>query len=557
MPTPQQVLQQAVDQALLSFEISGAPADALQVVPTANAQFGDYQFNGALPLAKILKQNPRALATQIVAALQVDDISAPPEIAGPGFINFRLKADWLAAAAAVAIVDPRHGVPLTEHPRKALVDYPSPNVAKPLHVGHIRPAFIGEAISRLLRFAGHEVVTDNHIGDWGTPIGKVIVGWRKYRDEAAFARSPLDEMGRLYKLVHEEGLADPAKLNEARATTAALQSGDPDTLAVWETLRAASQVELDALYQRIGVQTDVTLGESFYNTMLEPVVEDLIATGIARQSEGAIIIPFEEPPHLRDKPMLVRKSDGSALYATTDLATVKYRIERWDLDEMIYVVDARQSDHFRQLFAAVKLWGYDVAMHHIAFGTILGEDGRPIKSKDGSPPLLNGLLDEAAIQEIARIVGVGAIKYADLAPNRTSDYLFSWDKMLALTGNTAPYLQYAYVRTRSLRREAARRAIAWPAEPLLVLEAPAELGLAKHCLQFGEVIAAALADYRPHVLGEYLFELAGKYSTFWHDCPVLTSESPLRESRMWLGQFTGDILQCGLGLLGIETIEQM
>lgn len=572
MSTPRQRLQSAVDGALAQFDLTGVSPEILQVVVATNPQFGDYQFNGSLPLAKHLRLKPRDIAAQIVAALDVAGVAETPEIAGAGFINFRLLPEFVSACATAALTDPRQGVPVTENKRKIVLDYPSPNVAKPLHVGHTRTTFIGDAVNRMLRFLGHEVISDNHIGDWGTPIGKVIVGWKKYRDEAAFETAALDEMGRLYALVNSQ----PELLDEARLETAKLQSGDPENLEIWETLRTASQRDLDKLYDRLDVHTDVTLGESFYNDRLASVIDKLVEKGIAVESQGALIIPFEEPEHLRDKPMLIRKSDGSALYATTDLATVEYRMETWAPDEMIYVVDVRQSDHFRQLFAATKKWDYkDVKLFHVSFGTILGDNGKPISTRDGVTSKLDLLLDEAErrayevakeknpeltheeLTEIARVLGIGAIKYADLSPNRTSDYQFSWEKMLALTGNSAVYLEYAYVRTRALRRQAEKRGIAWPESTEISLTEPAELDLAKHLLRFGEKLESALNDYRPHLLCEYLFETAQKFASFYDQCPILISEPPARESRMLLAQLTGDVLKRGLNLLGIEVIERM
>ncbi len=577
--TVQQELQNQINSALAGVlgdaDVSSLSPENLRVVPTANAQFGDYQWNGALPLAKLLKSSPRALATQVIEKLEVAEISETPEIAGPGFINFRLTAEYLNRKLAEVSRDERLGVPQAEYSRTVVVDYPSPNVAKPLHVGHIRTMFIGDAIARLLRFAGHNVVADNHIGDWGTPIGMVIWGWKRLRDDDKFRESPLDEMGRIYKIVKTQTGEDKAILTAVREETAKLHSGDSENLEIWNTLRKASLPELDKVYQQLDIQLDETLGESFYHDRLSPLVEDLKAKNIAEESQGAIVIQFDEPPHLRDKPMLIQKGDGGFLYATTDLATIDYRVERWNPDEIVYVVDARQSDHFRQLFAATKKWNQaddklrDVKLNHVAFGTILGDDGTPIKTREGEPPRLDDLLGEAQsraleiareknqdlmesdLKSIAGVLGIGALKYADLSQNRTSDYQFSWDKMLALTGNSAVYLEYAYVRTRSILRKAQ----AAPGE--IHLQEAAEIDLAKFILRFPLAIETALSDYRVNALCDYLFELAQKFGAFWENCPVLKSESPLLESRLQLVQTTGDILKKGLNLLGIEIIEQM
>jgi arginyl-tRNA synthetase len=585
--TVQQDLQTKVDAALAGVlggaDISSIAPDALRVVPTGNANFGDYQWNGALPLAKEVYGNARQtrdLAQKIVANLDVSEISLTPEIAGPGFVNFRLTPEYLNRKIAEVARDERLGVPRAEYSRCVVVDYPSPNVAKPLHVGHIRTMFIGDAIARLLRFAGHEVVADNHIGDWGTPIGMVIWGWKRFREEEKFRASPLDEMGRIYKIVKTQSGEDKEILRAVREETANLHSGDAENLAIWKALREASLPELDKVYQTLDIRLDETLGESFYEDKLAPLVEELKAKGIAEKSEGAIVITFEEPPHLRDKPMLIQKSDGGFLYATTDLATIDYRIQRWQPDEIVYVVDARQSDHFRQLFAAVKKWASDdhqlenIELNHVAFGTILGEDGTPIKTREGEPPRLDELLqeaqsrageiarsknpelDEEKLQSIARVLGTGALKYADLCQNRTSDYQFSWDKMLALSGNSAVYLEYAYVRTRSILRRAHIEPQGRKDAEIILSEA-AEIDLAKFILRFPLALETASSDYRINAICDYLFELSQNFATFWEVVPVLKSESPLRESRLALVELTGDVLKCGLNLLGIETIEQM
>lgn len=608
MQTVQQQLQNIVDSALQStlsgieeVDISSVSPDALQVVPCANVQFGDYQWNGALPLAKALKTNPRALAQNIVANLQVEDISAPAEIAGPGFINFRLQQSFLHAKIAQTLVDERVGVPTKEW-KRVVVDFSAPNVAKRMHVGHIRSTIIGDAIARILKLVGYDVITDNHIGDWGTQFGKLIVGWNKHLDQDNLKRDPLNEMERLYRLVNDQTNSDPNVADEARRETAKLQHGDETNLKIWHELRQLSQAEFDRIYQLLNVTFTESLGESAYQPLLQPVVDQLKERGIARESEGATVVFFDQPlasddPQIRDKPVIVQKSDGAYNYATTDLATIWNRIERvldeplerpkkYRPHEILYVVGAPQHLHFQQVFATAHRWldldniyaDYQLSLRHIAFGSVLGEGGRPLKTREGDTPKLSDLLDEAErraleivreknpdlapeIQaEVARVVGIGAIKYADLSQNRTSDYQFSWEKMLALQGNSAPYLLFAYVRIRAIFRragldEAALQQLA--AQSTLQLEHDAEIALAKYLLRFPLAIDTALEDYRLNAISDYLFELAQKFSSFIEACRVLDSPEPLRGSRLALCLLTANVLKQGLNLLGIETIEQM
>ncbi len=585
----QTILQSALDAALAAFDTTGVTSDALQVVPSSNPQFGDYQWNGALPLAKTLRQKPRDIAAGVLARLDMSAICEPPEIAGPGFLNFRLKTDWIEAALDKARADERLGVPLAEAPERFVVDFSSPNVAKPMHVGHIRSTIIGDAIVRLLRFQGHAVVSDNHIGDWGTAFGKIIVGWKSELDEAQLASDPIGEMERLYKLINERGKTDPATENAARAEVAALQAGDEENLAIWRRVRELSQEQFDTIYALLGVSFDQTLGESFYNPRLPGLVEELLAKGVARESDGAVCVfsdgtlaPKDDPflisrdGEWTDFPAIVRKRDGAATYATTDLATLEYRLDELGAQKILYVTGAPQAGHFRQVFAAFARWKPDAQFgaQHVAFGSVLGEDKTPLKTRDGAPVKLatllaeaqsralevvrekNPALPEAALEHIARVVGIGAVKYADLSQNRASDYLFSWDKMLALSGNSAVYLLYAFARVRSIFRRASERGIDMAlAAPHL--GEPAEVELGKCLLRFAEALGAARRDYRLNALTDYLYELAGAFSAFNRDCRVLDAPDEVRASRLALCDLTARTLQTGLGLLGIETLEQI
>ena len=456
-----------------------------------------------------------------------------------------------------------------------VVDFSSPNVAKPMHVGHIRSTILGDCLARTLRLLCHHVITDNHIGDWGTQFGKLLVGWKGQLDRAALQANPIGEMERLYKAVNSACEADPQILEAARQELVKLQAGDAENLSIWREMTALSQHQFDAIYGRLGVQFDHTLGESFYNPRLKAVAEDLRARGVARESEGALVVFFEEIPALKDHPAIVQKSDGAANYTTTDLATIEYRLQTWQPQEIIYVTDGRQQLHFQQVLAAFRSWQPlgKTELAHVWFGSILGEDGKPFKTRSGETVKLADLLDEAEVRalqviagknselsaekqrEIARIIGIGAVKYADLLPNRQSDYLFSWDKMLALQGNTAPYLQYAYTRVQSIFRKGGLSGVDGVGG--FQLAAPEEFTLARHLLNFGLVLEAVAAEYRPNYLCNYLYDLAGHFARFYEACPVLKAADAQRFTRLGLCDLTARVLRQGLGTLGIEVSDQM
>jgi len=547
------------------------------VRPCPDPKFGDYQSNALMSLAKSRKLNPRQLAAEVLTKLDVSEICEKVEIAGAGFLNFRLKISSVAQSLEAAARGEHLFFDKSAHPCTVVVDFSSPNVAKPMHVGHIRSTILGDSLARALRLLGHRVITDNHIGDWGTQFGKLLVGWKKHLARASLAADPIGEMERLYKLVNAAGEADEKVLEEARQELVKLQGGDEENLKIWREMIALSQKQFDTIYARLGVKFDHSLGESFYNPQLNPLVDDLLAKGIARESEGAIAIFFDDNPQLKEHPALVRKSDGGFNYTTTDLATLEYRQKTWQPDEIIYVTDGRQQLHFQQVFAAFHKWHGESKMNlaHVWFGSILGEDGRPFKTRSGETVKLAVLLDEAEERafkivsgkspdlpeaqrrEIARVVGLGAVKYADLLPNRQSDYVFCWDKMLALNGNTAPYLQYAYSRIRSIfRKSDAVPAQSAGAAPL-ALSAPEEIALAKHLLNFGLVLGAVGEEFRPNFLCNFLFELAGKFTAFYENCPVLKADDATRASRLALCDLTARVLKQGLDVLGIETVEQM
>ena len=580
-------LQAAVREILPDADVSAV------LVRPCNPKFGDYQSNALIALANIRKTNPRQLASDTLAKLDVSDLCEKVEIAGAGFLNFRLKNSALEKILQAAARGEHLFFEKSAHSKTIVIDFSSPNVAKPMHVGHIRSTGIGDALQRTLRLLGHRVISDNHIGDWGTQFGKLLLGWKKNLDRAALDLDAIAELERLYKVINAECDANPTRLEEAKAELVKLQAGDAENISIWNEMIRLSQIQFDAIYSRLGVKFDFALGESFYNPWLGEVVSDLLEKKIARESEGAVgvfsdgSLPPKEDPLLVNRdgewvadPALVRKSDGGFNYTTTDLASVDYRLKTWSPQEIIYVVDDRQSGHFKKLFLIYGRWKPDAAkttkLVHVGFGKIMGEDGKPFKTRSGDTVKLGDLLDEAEERaykivseksaelpeaqrkEIARVIGLGAVKYADLLPNRQSDYIFSWDKMLALQGNTAPYLVYAYARIKSIfRKSEAESAIRNP-QSAIVLAAPEELTLARHLLNFGITLEAVAEELRPNYLCNFLFELAGKFTSFYENCPVLKADdAATRDSRLALCDLTARVLKQGLEMLGIETVEQM
>ena len=569
-------IQERLRQAVAGL-LPDANLETVMVRPCPDPKFGDYQSNALMSLAKERKRNPRQLATQVVERLDVKEWCSAVEVAGAGFLNFRIHVDALAKTMAEAANGRHLFVRPAEKPRVIVVDFSSPNVAKPMHVGHIRSTILGESLARTLRLLGHRVITDNHIGDWGTQFGKLLLGWKRDLDREALARDPIGEMERLYKKINAACDADAALYEKAKLELAKLQEGDAENLAIWQEMIALSQVQFDTIYRRLGVQFDYALGESFYNSRLKEVVGQLVQAGLARESEGAIRVFFDDVPELKDHPAVIQKADGAATYTTTDLATLAYRMETWQPREIIYVTDGRQQLHFKEIFTAFRRWQPQakVKLEHVWFGSILGEDGKPFKTRSGETVKLADLLDEAEERafktvteknpalgeaerkEVARVVGIGAVKYADLLPNRQSDYVFSWDKMLAFNGNTAPYLLYAYTRIRGIFRKLPDGDAAGKAPAALELSAPDEIALAKHLLNFGLVLEAVADDCRPNYLCNYLYDLAGHFARFYESCPVLKAEGADRANRLALCDLTGRVLQQGLRVLGIETTEQM
>ena len=577
-----QELESRLSTALAGVLGESAP---VSVTPAADLRFGDYQSNAAMVLAKQRKANPRALAQEIIDCIDLTGL-ATAEIAGPGFINFRVLPAAFAARAARLLADEHLGVPPVGAGKTVVVDFSAPNVAKPMHVGHIRSTIIGDSLCRIARFLGYEVIADNHIGDWGTQFGMILHGWKTLLDRAALEADPIAELVRVYREVNAATKADPSVLDTCKAELVKLQAGDPENLTIWNQCIEFSKRGLEKIYQILGVSFDHWLGESFYNDRLPGLVDELLAKGIARESHGAVCIfsdgsrePGDDPFRVHkedgwtDNPAIIRKADGGFLYATTDLATLEYRIDQWRADSIWYVVGVPQALHFRQIFEAAARWGKTGDFQHVAFGSILGDDRKLMKTRSGDNVGLVEVLEEARSRaaaviaeksshlspeeaaEVADIVGIGAVKFAELSQNRLTDYVFSWDKMLALQGDTAPYLQYSSVRIRSIFRKL--EASFDPATASLVLENPEEIHLARLHLRFGELLPSVLEDFRPNLLANYLLELARAFHSFFEACPVLKSDDPVRSSRLALCELTSRILTTGLGLLGIRCPERM
>jgi arginyl-tRNA synthetase len=543
-----------------------------ELTPASDARFGDYQTNAALLLGKQRGENPRKVAEEILGQVDVGDLCEPPTVAGAGFINFTLRAEAVAKKAAELLQDERLGVTKTTSPRRIVIDFGSPNVAKPMHVGHIRSTVLGDALARIAQFLGHEVIRDNHIGDWGTQFGMVIYGWKNLLDRESLKRDPIAELVRIYKETNERSTKNPSVREACRQELVKMQSGDTENLSIWKQCVDLSMGDFERAYELLDIHYDIQRGESFYNDRLPGVVERLLKSGIAEISEGAVCVFFRDIPELADKPCIIRKRDGGYNYATTDVATVDYRINDLKADTIWIVTGAPQILHFKQIFEIARREGYKADFRHITHGSILGQDRKLMKTRSGENVPLRDLLDEACARarkiveeknpglsdaekiDIAQKIGIGAIKYADLSQYRMTDYVFSWDKMLSLQGNTAPYLQNAYVRIRSIFRKAGETQTKIGQ---LVLAEAAEINLAKRLCQFAEVVPQVLNDFRPNILANYLFELANSFHTFYEACPVLKSEEPARGSRLALCDLTGRVLQRGLDLLGIKVPEKM
>ena len=573
----QVLLSDKVSQALIA---AGAPADCeAQVRPSAKAQFGDYQANGVMSVAKKLSMPPRQLAEKVVQLLDLGDVAGKVEIAGPGFINIFLNSDWVARQADQVLNAPKLGIAPVE-PQTIVIDYSAPNVAKEMHVGHLRSTIIGDAAARTQEFLGHKVIRANHVGDWGTQFGMLIAYLEKMQNENA-SEMGLSDLEQFYREAKKHYDEDAQFAERARGYVVKLQGGDQYCLGMWRKLVNITMAQNQLVYNRLNVTLteDDVMGESLYNAMLPGIVEDLKAKGLAVESEGATVVFLDEYKNKDGEPMgvIIQKKDGGYLYTTTDIACAKYRYETLGADRVLYYIDSRQHQHLMQAWTIVRKAGYvpdSVSLEHHMFGMMLGKDGKPFKTRSGGTIKLSDLLDEAIeraakliaeknpdmpadeLNKVVNAVGIGAVKYADLSKSRTTDYIFDWDNMLSFEGNTAPYMQYAYTRVASVFKRAGvdENALTLP----LVMTEEREIALATRLLQFEETLTVVAREGTPHVMCSYLYDVAGLFSSFYEHCQILNADSEAaRQSRLKLALLTAKTLKTGLDTLGIDTVERM
>ena len=579
-------LKSCFEQALVTaFGPELAGTDPI-LTPASNPKFGDYQANVAMSLAKRLKDKPWAIAEQIVQQLDVSEICQPPTIAGPGFINLSLKTSYLEAQLKAIQTDPRLGVEPTSDPKRVIVDYPSANIAKEMHVGHLRSAIIGDCIARILEFQGHTLLRISHVGDWGTPFGMLIAYLREAYPKAMQTTETLElgELSTFYRQAKKRFDQDETFREAARMAVVQLQAGDEETLRAWKIVCELSRQAYQVIYDLLGILPVIERGESFYNPLLPDVIKALKQKGLLVEDEGAQCVFLEGFTNKAGKPLplIIQKSNGGYNYATTDLAAIRYRVKEDQTQRVIYPVGAEQTNHFAQIFQVGRRAGWitdDVEFVHTPFGLILGEGGKKLKSRSGEALPLRELLEEAIAyasadlearlkqegrQEMAafkakvnQVVGIAAVKYADLSQNRTSNYIFSYDKMLALQGNTAPYMLYAYVRVQGISRKGGIDFDQLSAANPIHLDDETELTLAKHLLQLDEILAEVEKDLLPNRLCQYLFELSQKFNQFYDRCTVLQAAEPQHTSRLVLCDLTARTLKLGLSLLGIPVLERM
>lgn len=569
-----QLVAAEVEQA---FSANGLTDQPIILQPAKNRDFGDYQINGVMGAAKKTRQNPRELAQRVADALQQNSLIAMAEVAGPGFINLKLRPEKLAQYIKDSLQDEHLGIARNSKPQTIVIDYSSPNLAKEMHVGHLRSSIIGDSLNRVLTFLGHKVIAQNHVGDWGTQFG-MLVAYLIEQQQNGRADLELADLEQFYRNAKVRFDEDKNFADTARDYVVKLQSGDASVLALWQQFVQTSLQHAQAVYKKLGLKllpADVT-GESFYNDQLQSTVNELLAKGIAVDSDGTKVVFLDEFKNQDNEPaaFIIQKKDGGFLYASTDLACLRYRINTLHGNRLLYVVDARQSLHFDELFTVARKAGWlpdTVHAEHVPFGTMMGKDGKPFKTRSGDTVKLMDLLNEAVtrasalvasknpelstdeIAHIGEVVGIGAVKYADLSKNRTSDYIFDWDSMLSFEGNTAPYLQYAYTRVQSVFRKAGT----WDNNAAITLNEAMEQQLAVELLKFEDVLNSVANTSYPHYLAAYLYQIATLFSRFYEACPILKADEATRNSRLQLTSLTGKTLQQGLALLGIDTLETM
>lgn len=569
-----QLVAAEVEQA---FSANGLTDQPIILQPAKNRDFGDYQINGVMGAAKKTRQNPRELAQKVANALQQNPLIATAEVAGPGFINLKLRPEKLTQYIKASLQDEHLGIARNSKPQTIVIDYSSPNLAKEMHVGHLRSSIIGDSLNRVLTFLGHKVIAQNHVGDWGTQFG-MLVAYLIEQQQNGRADLELADLEQFYRNAKVRFDEDKNFADTARDYVVKLQSGDTSVLALWQQFVQTSLQHAQAVYKKLGLKllpADVT-GESFYNDQLQSTVNELLAKGIAVDSDGTKVVFLDEFKNQDSEPaaFIIQKKDGGFLYASTDLACLRYRINTLHGNRLLYVVDARQSLHFDELFTVARKAGWlpdTVHAEHVPFGTMMGKDGKPFKTRSGDTVKLMDLLNEAVtrasalvasknpelsadeIAHIGEVVGIGAVKYADLSKNRTSDYIFDWDSMLSFEGNTAPYLQYAYTRVQSVFRKAGT----WDNNAAITLNEAMEQQLAVELLKFEDVLDSVANTSYPHYLAAYLYQIATLFSRFYEACPILKADEATRNSRLQLTSLTGKTLQRGLALLGIDTLETM
>lgn len=543
----------------------------VEITVATNEKFGDFQCNFAMMNSKIIGGNPRAIAENVVNNLVENNIIEKIEIAGPGFLNIFLKDAFLGELVK-KITKESYEYEGLNLDGDVIIDYSSPNIAKRMHIGHLRSTIIGDSIKRIYRFLGYNVVADNHIGDWGTQFGKLIIGYRNWLNEEAYKANAIEELERVYVEFTNQSVDHPELEDQAREELKKLQDGDEANYKLWQEFIKVSLDEYNKLYKRMGIDFDTYYGESFYHDLMPGVVEELVAKDIAVEDQGAKVVFFPEEEKLH--PCIVQKKDGAFLYATSDIATVKYRLDNYNVNKLIYVTDERQQDHFKQFFKITDMLGWNVEKQHVWFGIMRFADG-VFSTRKGNVIRLVDLLDEGKSRAydivneknpdlseeekniIAEVVGTGAIKYADLSQNRQTAVIFEWDKILSFEGNTAPYLQYSYARIKSILRKAKEQGKEVNENVEIIFTDKAERNLAHHLTQFPTVVLKAAESCRPNLIADYLFELSKKFNSFYNACPILNQEDKTLYSRLLLAERTSAMLKEGLGILGIETLERM